>query len=597
MGLELLLPVLFFLITLIIIYLLRREDRRDRRLDLIKKRIGEFNAEIERTIQNFRDTAQVSEERINSYAENAKALGATLAGQLSDLQHRSADLSKLQEVLNTYRDSITRLGSTTASVESRIGQVKREIERLETVNVTIQRFDERLEQQMQQLESSLDGQQAHYGAFVAKLEGRYEELERTCQTLVESTEVRLGASGQLLQQMIDRFNDQRVASDEALAAAQQRMDEMVEAAGEHLTSLCVEADRQCSARLEDFAGCCDREISSIVERSIEQTDEAFKTMVGVITSFIQDLEDRSSQSEELHELLIRQQKANLAEYSEEIQLLQQLSVQSEESIRRDELRRRELLEVRTHLREETVALRSELDRMAEEQQQLFAANSQAKAEQEKLQSSLAHLSLQIIERQDELIRGDSDQELDSDTVYVDEDEVLALEEAVSEAQPIDDEEDELTVETPGDDADEALLTEEELLEETAPEVFAIDDEEDELPIEAPGDDADEVLSIEKEGDEARLDDDESLEATVPEVFALDDEEDELLPEVAQADENGEGEQPIEEEADELLLEELLPPQVLDQKAEDLEGEQKRQMWVEYVPEGDEEEISLDEEDL
>lgn len=135
MGLELLLPVVFFLITLIIIYLLRVEDRRDRRLDLIKKRMSDFSAEVERVIQNFRDTAQITEERITKRVESSKALTARLDEQLADLQNRSDDLLKLQEVLNTYRDSISRLGATTATVESRIGQVRREVERLEAVKI------------------------------------------------------------------------------------------------------------------------------------------------------------------------------------------------------------------------------------------------------------------------------------------------------------------------------------------------------------------------------------------------------------------------------------------------------------------------------
>ena len=63
MGLELLLPVLFFLITLVIIYLIRLDDKRNRRLDLIKKRMDDFSAEVERVIQNFRESAQLTEER------------------------------------------------------------------------------------------------------------------------------------------------------------------------------------------------------------------------------------------------------------------------------------------------------------------------------------------------------------------------------------------------------------------------------------------------------------------------------------------------------------------------------------------------------
>ena len=412
MGLELLLPVVFFLITLIIIYLLRVEDRRDRRLDLIKKRMGDFSSEVERVIQNFRDAAQITEERITKRAESSKSLIAKLDEQLSDLQGRSEDLSKLQDVLNTYRDSISRLGATTANVEGRIGQVKREIERLETVNATIQEFDRQMEERMGAFDRSMHEERGRQQAFVTGLERRYAQYQREVEDLSQESdriveESRSNLAG--LQQRLDATAaEQQVRFEESKSQFAQLMEHH----REELAAVCQQHDEHCEEHVQSFATTCDAELQTMVQTAINRIDDAFKSMVQVIIGFIQDLEDRASQSEELNALLVRQQQANLTEYSEEVQLLQQLSAQSESSVRRDELRRRELMEVRAHLREETVALRAELDQMLADKQSLLTANTRAKREQESLQSALAHLSLTLIERQDELIRSDEGEQYD-----------------------------------------------------------------------------------------------------------------------------------------------------------------------------------------
>ncbi len=620
MGLELLLPVVFFLITLIIIYLLRVEDRRDRRLDLIKKRMGDFSAEVERVIQNFRDSAQITEERITKRAESSKALTARLDEQLSDLQGRSDDLSKLQEVLNTYRDSISRLGATTATVEGRIGQVRREVERLETVNAKIQEFDRRLAERSALFERSIQEEDARYEAFSKSLERRYEEYRRENEQLRAQGEAFIEESRSRFSELEQHVESQVAEQQNTLTAIQSRFETLTDQSREALDSLCKQTDETCRERLLTFAGECDRELQTMVQTATDRIDDAFKTMVGVIISFIQELEDRASQSEELNALLVRQQQANLAEYSEEIQLLQQLSTQSESAVRRDELRRRELMEVRTHLREETLALRAELDQMIGEKQALLSANAQAKQEQENLQSALAHLSLSLIERQDELIRSnDTDEErfeaeagieASTDDLAPEQEEIVADNAAPVEAEELTDEtmgdeETELPeevgfndVQTPDEDeigVDKAPPTE---AEEPAGDDAETGDEEMELPEDAGFDDAqtpeeDEIVvdtapPTEAEapaGDDAEgAGDDEPVFAEEePSLLAVPDEKAEILEEVAALDEAS-----VADSADSVEEDNVGgPPDPA------VQGDRA---WVEYIPEGDEEEISLDDED-
>jgi len=611
MGLELLLPVVFFLITLIIIYLLRVEDRRDRRLDLIKKRMSDFSAEVERVIQNFRDTAQITEERITKRVESSKALTARLDEQLADLQNRSDDLLKLQEVLNTYRDSISRLGATTATVESRIGQVRREVERLEAVNTKIKEFDNRLEERTSLFERLMEEEDDRWEDFSKKLEQQYAQYQQENEVLMTQHEAYIETGKANFSELEQRFEEQTAEHSKSIDAVKGQFNLLLEQSRETFDSLYTQTDEACQDRLHTFSGECDTELQTMVQTASDRIDEAFQTMVRVIISFIQELEDRASQSEELNEVLVRQQKANLAEYSEEIQLLQELSTQSESAVRRDELRRRELLEVRTHLREETVALRSELDQMIREKQTLLNANAQAKQEQEHLQSALAHLSLTLIERQDELIRSNEGEPFTDD-----EDAPIADDDQSAEQEDIGDEEsasiegDEELMEDEGDFEDEADIEEEdiadvaeptesdeELFEDDAPD--ADDDFEDDAIIEE--DDADEEPAS-NERDEELLDD---------EIADADDDfEDDLIAEEDDADDGhmtGQEESSVIEALEALSEEtgsrqEDVEAAVLDEVHEaeaprpSEATAQEERAWVEYIPEGEEEEISLDDDD-
>ena len=611
MGLELLLPVVFFLITLIIIYLLRVEDRRDRRLDLIKKRMSDFSAEVERVIQNFRDTAQITEERITKRVESSKALTARLDEQLADLQNRSDDLLKLQEVLNTYRDSISRLGATTATVESRIGQVRREVERLEAVNTKIKEFDNRLEERTSLFERLMEEEDDRWEDFSKKLEQRYAQYQKENEVLMTQHEAYIEIGKANFSELEQRFEEQTAEHSKSIDAVKGQFNLLLEQSRETFDSLYTQTDEACQDRLHTFSGECDTELQTMVQTASDRIDEAFQTMVRVIISFIQELEDRASQSEELNEVLVRQQKANLAEYSEEIQLLQELSTQSESAVRRDELRRRELLEVRTHLREETVALRSELDQMIREKQTLLNANAQAKQEQEHLQSALGHLSLTLIERQDELIRSNEGEPFTDD-----EDAPIADDDQSAEQEDIGDEEsasiegDEELMEDEGDFEDEADIEEEdiadvaeptesdeELFEDDAPD--ADDDFDDDAIIEE--DDADEEPAS-NERDEELLDD---------EIADADDDfEDDLIAEEDDADDGhmtGQEESSVIEALEALSEEtgsrqEDVEAAVLDEVHEaeaprpSEATAQEERAWVEYIPEGEEEEISLDDDD-
>jgi len=200
MGLELLLPVVLFLITLVIIYLLRAEDKKNHRLDFVKQRVQAIIKDVENTRAQFKDTAQQVEEKINHKIDASNQMLQRIDNQLAELEVRSEDLAKLQGVLNTYRDSLTKLGATTAQVEARIEQVKQETSRIEQIQGVIDGFDARLEKFHQSLQSMID----EAGDAIQKQQLRVKQLLDSSYAKLQEYESEV--------QEVERANQGRVAS-------------------------------------------------------------------------------------------------------------------------------------------------------------------------------------------------------------------------------------------------------------------------------------------------------------------------------------------------------------------------------------------------
>ncbi|NMA22655.1 MAG: hypothetical protein GX938_04010 [Spirochaetales bacterium] len=639
MALELLLPIVLFFITLMIIYLLRVEDRRDRRLDLIKKRMADFSAEVDRIIMNFRDTAQITEERVNTRVESSKNLVVQLDGQLSDLQAHSEDLSKLQQVLNTYRDSISRLGATTATVESRIAQVKRELERLDRVDEQIVIFEDKLTRTSEQVDNVLASQQDRMNEFIENLGSRYQEFASKTDALGLENNRIVEATRQSLRDIEERANLMVISQQDNLQRFGEEAKAMMQAEAEALTQLCQQTDQTCSDHLRFFAERANTELEVMVDKAVERTDAAFKKMIEVINSFMQELEEDAERIEALHEVLERQTDAKLSQYADEVVQLKNLSAQSEESIRRDDLRRKELIEVRKHLTEETVALRQDLDRMLADKQELLKHNTAAKHEREGLESTLAALSLQLIARQGELIGSDGidlsfeppllDDEALTEEAAADQEEVFADVEDQAKADPESPEPSREEIvsaieEDMGEpESEEEILTEEasladepdsddaeepEVAEEDPVEDLDLDDVEDEL--EEP--EAEELEDIGEDPelagqdtDDEETDADESPAEDLEEILS-DSEEDELEGLETEAL-FSDDEEPSSDEEKRLKTEVIEKPEPrvdqeleleqleeVEDELEELDSEDHS--WVEYIAQGEEEEISLDDDE-
>ena len=445
MGLELLLPVILFLITLVIIYLLRVEDKRDRRLDLMKQKVSLFSREIESARSQFKDTAQQVEERVNHRIEASQQMLLRLDNQLAELEVRSDDLAKLQGVLTTYRDSLTKLGATTAQIEARIEQVKEEEQRIEAVQAIIDGFDARTESFRNSLETiveegskAISNQQLKVKQLLdtsyAKLqeyESEVQEVERANQARVASHAEMLKSheaaslavlSGQLakIRQLGDE-SDRIIASNEqALELSreqavqdlneQKKNYEAVKADIERtlvqqkqtLQQLSEEVSTQSMQSLEAFSQECNVEMENLFTHTITKIDQTFQTMIHTITSFIQELQERVVQAQQMSEQLKTQEHVNLQTYANEIQELVKRYDDVQENLRRGYRKQEELGQVTADLKDEATSLHRELEHLNQEKESSITSNILESSNAAALTASLAALALQLNQKQDEL---------------------------------------------------------------------------------------------------------------------------------------------------------------------------------------------------
>ncbi|MDN5333011.1 MAG: hypothetical protein PWP59_273 [Sphaerochaeta sp.] len=440
MGLELLLPVILFIITLIIIYMLRVEDKRDRRLDLMKQKVGQFSRELEASRNQFKDTSQQVEERINHRIDAANQMMLRIEDQMTELEVRSDDLAKLQDVLNTYRDSLTKLGTTTTQIEARIAHTKNEIQRIEAVDTTIKQFDERIEAFKRMLQdaveestNSISQQQlkvkqlldASY-ATLQEYEAEVQEVERQNQNRVASHAETLKSNeadslsvlttqlakirqiGDDAEQIITNSKRELEAVREQSFQDVQEQKSQYEAIKtesreffmtekESLLSLIEEVKNRVTESLTQFSQQCDHDMEAVFTHTITKTDQAFQTMVHTISSYLEELQKRMDQAQTISKKLEQQEYDSLHSFSDEIQKLCEQHDRATENLRKSGRKQEELQQIILYLREEASALQGELGVMKQKHEALASEHAEG------LQAaSFEALALHLTEEQEAL---------------------------------------------------------------------------------------------------------------------------------------------------------------------------------------------------
>lgn len=375
MGFELLLPVVLFILTLTIIFLLRSDDKRNQRADLIRKRAQALLKNVENSQTLFKESAQKAEERISKKIDESHLLMSHVDSQLTDLEARSDDLAALQKVLATYQTSLTQLQGATTQVENRIAAMKAEIANLSRVEDTLSDFGLRFEQFKGSLEKQIaEGEESMHlqqlrikemqGASFAKLQEYEAEVHRVEQealgqvrahteTLKSHQDASLDlVSTQLakLRQLGERGDEQLLQYDAALQSghkqAEQKMQDLqhmfAELQASHieqqkiqegeLSSIKENMLSEITAEMQGFVRQCYGEMAKIFEMTLKKTDVSFQNMIRVVSQYLKELSSRIAEGRGILELLGTSGHTSLLRFREELDLLLEATTKGEQKL-------------------------------------------------------------------------------------------------------------------------------------------------------------------------------------------------------------------------------------------------------------------------
>ncbi len=429
MGFELLLPVVLFLLTLAIIFLLRSDDKRNQRAELIRKRSDALLKTVESSHIQFNESAQKIEERISKKIEESHLLMSHVDSQLTDLEARSEDLATLQRVLATYQTSLTQLESTTAQVEQRAALMRGEVANLVAVQESLSDFDLRFEQFKESLEEQIAGGEETLrlqnirvrellSSSFAKLQEYEKEVQQAEQdnlsqianhteTLTSRQEASLAlvsAQTAKLRLLSEEGEQQMLAYEKALQGAYRQANEKMQEQQRELSQLqnryaeqqkrheeellAIEAKAllRLQQEMQDFVRQCHGEMGKIFDMTLSKTDVSFQNMIRVVSEYLKELSLRLEQAREVTKVLGASENASLLSFREELDTLLEETRKGEQNQQALQALEAEATSRLTLIRQQTEDLQASLATMKEERLALLKAYD---AEQDSLSVAFA----------------------------------------------------------------------------------------------------------------------------------------------------------------------------------------------------------------
>lgn len=579
-GLPIIISVVLFLVTLAIMFILRAEDKKDRRLEMIKRRINQCQAEMSQAGDQLQQRSAEAEERMSQKEREARQLLTLVDEQLADIKAHSDDLAELQRVLDYYHQMLGQLAQMTERAELRTTQVKDEVRKVEQVQTVIDAF-------LAQVDDANSSMTAHRQALSAMQRESVEELQGLQNDLASL--------------------DQR-----ALADIQKHQEDLHAIERAAVAAANHEADV--------FMSRCREQMDQLFDTGLRRTDAAFQTMIHTVQEFLRELESRLEATHQASQALLDSSATSLSGVladvqghleriqaaEETLQRLEDRQAQAKEAVERLDIERQELAAQIEAAGVALIAANNDAQRVLDERLAAEAEARKAREEAEQAEESVRLAELRRSEASfaiDEAEKRTQEQLAEQDRLAqeIREQERL-LEERKAECDRLAEQADALRT-IPEDSDAEATVSDNDDAGPASDEP-AVDDEPEtdgepgqELELGSFSDASDEDAPedspfVDLDDEDVDLSEDlEDLEDAGLDILAdsgvvEDDEPQELVDDFSSQVEDLLGMDDLEvEDADGSP--ENLDPALSDENVED------RRKHVEFVPVGEEEEISLD----
>ena len=139
---SILLPIVLFIITLIVIFTIRGADRRERRLEVMRKYVTQYMNDIKETEERFHEAVGIIEAGLQANKVEIDQLFERVYRQREELMGHSEDLGELQKTFIYYREVLQELADLTTKAEERIAVVKEDLTEIERSEEFVERVHE-----------------------------------------------------------------------------------------------------------------------------------------------------------------------------------------------------------------------------------------------------------------------------------------------------------------------------------------------------------------------------------------------------------------------------------------------------------------------
>jgi chromosome segregation ATPase len=138
--LPVVLPIFLFVVTLIIIFGLRANDKNKRGLQNVSTLLEKYKGYIEDSNDSFKHFAAELEQTVAKKNDEVQALIHKVDTQIAELKEYSEDLVKLKNAMDTYKTALEGLAKLTEDADDKVSSVQTEANRLDNVRNVIDGF-------------------------------------------------------------------------------------------------------------------------------------------------------------------------------------------------------------------------------------------------------------------------------------------------------------------------------------------------------------------------------------------------------------------------------------------------------------------------
>ena len=204
--------VVLFVITLIIIFALRKTDQNSRRLSNVKKLVEKLDADTRKTMEEFKQGLAEIEVEISRKEDNLHNLIQSGTSQINALSSYYDDFGNLSSAMQTYKKALEGVQRLTESTDEKIQVINNDVTRLEEVKQLIESFREEIENirrsAIEQVESAVNEADRNVDSAVESMKSESAIMKESFRTdvnaLIDSNAERIG---NVVASCVEEIND------------------------------------------------------------------------------------------------------------------------------------------------------------------------------------------------------------------------------------------------------------------------------------------------------------------------------------------------------------------------------------------------------